>query len=86
MERLILKLKVQYCGHLIRRAGSQEKTLILEKIRGKRRRGWQRMRWLDSITNSMHMDFSKLWEIGEDRGDWCAAVHGITKSQTRLRD
>ena len=82
----MLKLKLQYFGHLMQRADSLEKTLMLGKIEGKRRRGWQRMRWLDSITNSMHMDFSKLWEIGEDRGDWCAAVHGITKSQTRLRD
>ena len=82
----MLKLKLQYFGHLMQRADSFEKTLVLGKIEGRRRRGRQRMRWLDSITNSMHMDFSKLWEIGEDRGDWCAAVHRVTKCQTRLRD
>ena len=81
-ERLILKL--QYFGHLLPRADSLEKTLMLGKIEGKRRRGWQSLRSLDSITNLMDMNLSKLQEIVEDRGAWCAAVHRVTKSWTRL--
>ena len=79
-----LPLKLQYFGHLMRRISSVEKTLMLGKIEGKRRRGWQRMRWLDSITDSMDMSLSKLQEIVEDRGAWRATVHGITKSQYYL--
>ena len=82
----MLKLKLQYFGHLMRRADSLEKILILGKIEGKRRRGWQRMRWLDSITDSMDMNLSQLWEIVDERGAWHAAVHGVTKSCTRLHD
>ena len=77
----MLQLKLQYFGHLMQRANSLEKTLILGKSKGKRRRGQQRIRWLDSITNSMDMNLSKLWEIVEDRGTWRAAVHEVTKSQ-----